>query len=149
MQGVMICFIGGPLLNKRCENDSFLKDSVVDRWRLGIDGFQSISREFFDLTSDEHKNVTRVLRAEFPIQSFLALRLDLIREKKVQEIAKLDKLFTELYGSAVSEVWLQVAIYRFLTIVPISFLPLLKRAAHVTGIKVVIRKILEFTARAR
>ena len=149
MQGVMICFIGGPLLNKRGENDSFLKDSVVDRWRLGIDGFQSISREFFGLTSDEHKNVTRVLRAEFRIQSFLALRLELFREKKVQEIAKLDKLFTELYGSAASEVWLQVAIYRFLTIVPISFLPLLKRAAHVTGIKVVIRKFLEFTARAR
>lgn len=149
IQGVMICFIGGPLMNKRGENDSFLQDSVVDRWRLGIDGFQSISREFFGVTSDEHKNIMRVLRAEFPLQIFLALRLDLIREKKAQEIAKLDKLFTELYGSAVSEVWLQVAIYRFLTMVPISFLPLLKRVAHVTGIKVVIRKFLEFTIRAR
>jgi hypothetical protein len=149
MQGVMICFIGGPLLNKRGENDSFLKDSVVDRWRLGIEGFQTISREFFGATSDEYKNITRVLRAEFPIQIFLALRLDLIREKNVQEVAKLDKLFTELYGSVVSEVWLQVAIFRFLNIVPLSFLPLLKRVVHVTGIKIVVRKFFEFTARAR
>lgn len=149
MQGVIVFFIGGPLLNKRGENDSFLQDSVVDRWRLGIEGFQSISREFFGPTSDEYKNVTRVLRAEFPVQSFLALRLDLIREKKVQEIAKLDKLFTRLYRSQGSKGGLHVATYRFLTMVPFSFLSLLKRVVQITGLKIVIRKIFEFQLRAR
>ncbi len=54
-----------------------------------------------------------------------------------------------LYGSEGLECWLHVATYRFLTMVPISLLSLLKRVIQITGLKMVIQKIFEFQLRAR
>lgn len=54
-----------------------------------------------------------------------------------------------LYGSEGSEGGLHVATYRFLTMVPISLLSLLKRVIQITGLKMVIQKIFEFQLRAR
>lgn len=149
MQEVMICFIGGPLLNKRGENDSFLQDSIVNRWRLGIEGFQSISEEFFGAGSDECTNVTRVLRTEFPIENFLALRLQLLRKKDFHEVEKLDALFRRLYVTGSSGAGLQATVYRLLGLFPPFLYPLFRRLIHVTGLKKGIGKFLDLALRVR
>jgi len=148
-QGMVICFLGGPLLDKRGENDSFLQNSIVDRWRLGIEGFQSISQEFFGVGSDECTNVTRVLRTEFPIQSFLALRFHLIRKKEFQEVKKLDTLFRRLHVTGSSGAGLQATVYRLLGLFPPFLYPLFRRVIHVTGLKKGIGKFLDLALRVR
>ncbi len=148
-QGVVICFLGGPLLDRRADNDSFLQNSAVDRWRLGIEGFQSISQEFFGAGSDECTNVTRVLRTEFPIENFLALRLQLLRKKDFHEVEKLDALFRRLYVTGSSKAALHATVYRLFGLFPPFLYPLFRRVIHVTGLKKGLGKIFDLVLRVR
>lgn len=96
--GLSVEVLKDPYLERRPDNDSFSSGSVVDRFRLTIDGFIKISDHFFGTQSFESQQIMRVLRNEYhPLNMLLGKFLCLI-DPKTEDIILMNRLLTALYG---------------------------------------------------
>jgi abequosyltransferase len=139
-RGLIVRYIGGPLLDKRGDNDSFATSSMSERWRLSIAGFEAIASEFFGAESPEALHVNRVLRVEFSLLSFLSLRNQLRRTGSDVEIRDLDKLFACLYRHSTSSDCVIRAVYTLLARVPIPVCNVVRRFIDLTGARGILTR---------
>jgi abequosyltransferase len=138
--GLTVRYIGGPLIDRRGDNDSFKTGSMADRWCLSIKGFSKIVAEYFGACSLEAKHVKRVLQVEFTLLSFISLRARL--KGLDREVALTDELFLTLYGQgAAGSRWKWFA-YRAFALIPASFLKGLVRVMEITGAKGALNRVI-------
>lgn len=63
--GLSVQILGGALLDRRPDNDSFSGGGMVKRYRLAIEGYHKIADHYFGHGSLEAFHVRRVIRGEF------------------------------------------------------------------------------------
>jgi abequosyltransferase len=73
--GLKVCYVPEVLLDQRGDNDSFRDKGIVNRFRIGIEGYHKLADIFFGHESKEAFNIRRVIRNEFPLASFLHAKL--------------------------------------------------------------------------
>ena len=66
-----VCYIPHVFLDQRGDNDSFAQHGVVNRYRIGIEGYGAIAEYYFGKNSLEAQQIRRVLRNEFSLSMFL------------------------------------------------------------------------------
>ena len=141
-RGLKVCYIGGPLLDKRGDNDSFATDGVVARWRLGIVGMTNIATDVFGEGSIEAMHVNRVLQNEFPLLSLLALHRVTRCAGGYDELPRLDELASVLYAPGIPGSWAKMFAYRVHARIPAPILVGAVRFLEWTGTKDVLKRIL-------
>lgn len=60
-----------PKLYRRPDNDSFLTGGLVQRLRVGIEGYKAIAEGIFGVGTAEHGAIGRILREEFSVWQML------------------------------------------------------------------------------
>jgi abequosyltransferase len=96
-QGLMIKYLPVSLLRNRSGNDSFRDRGVVHRFSIAIDGYLELMHRIFGEQSIETRHITRVLKVEFPMKIFLAMKLEI--ESKTDR-KKFFGLFKKLYSDS-------------------------------------------------
>jgi abequosyltransferase len=97
-QGLRVSHAPEIWLDQRGDNDSFAHAGVVNRYRIAIDGWQSIAAALFGPDSPEAFHVRRVLRREFKLEMFLAAKLRCARDPQRESRAELDRLYAKLHS---------------------------------------------------
>lgn len=73
--GLRVCYVAEVWLDQRGENDSFADNGVVNRYRIGIEGYHRLAECFFGHESVEAFHIRRVIRNEFGVMMFLKAKL--------------------------------------------------------------------------
>jgi abequosyltransferase len=95
--GLTVKYMARAYLNRRSSNDSFSDKGVINRHRIGIEGYNQIADVFFGHDSVEAFHVRRVLKHEYPLDLFIR-GLDLCKdEPETESKALLDSLIHKLY----------------------------------------------------
>jgi abequosyltransferase len=79
--GLTVKYIPDILLDQRGDNDSFADRGVVNRFRIGIEGYHNIANHFYGANSEEAFHIRRVIRNEFGLRSLLSAKVE--KENKV------------------------------------------------------------------
>ena len=88
-----ITYLNRFLIRKRCENDSFMENGLVDRIALSVDGWDRIIREFF-VDVSHRQALYNIIRKEMSILVFVYTK---ISSQKTCEIVRLNSLVHFLY----------------------------------------------------
>lgn len=97
-RGLSACYVEEVWLDKRGENDSFADRGLVNRLRIGIDGFLELAATFFGRGSPEEKEVRKFLRNELPL-SYFSFAWDVARKAPGREdMGELRRLFALVHG---------------------------------------------------
>jgi len=91
-KGLRVKYLPEPHLSKRGENDSFLDQGLVNRYRITIEGFDRLSRAFFAPGSLEDFHLRRAMKAEHNLKSLLDAKLICHNEGLHEDRAMLDRL---------------------------------------------------------
>jgi hypothetical protein len=95
--GLTVKYVARAYLNRRSANDSFSDKGVINRHRIGIEGYNQIADVFFGHDSLEAFHIRRVLKYEHPLDLFIR-GLNLCKEKpQTENKALLDCLVLKLY----------------------------------------------------
>jgi abequosyltransferase len=95
--GLTVKYMARAYLNRRSSNDSFSDKGVINRHRIGIEGYNQIADVFFGHDSLEAFHIRRVLKYEHPLDLFIR-GLNLCKEKpQTENKALLDSLVHKLY----------------------------------------------------
>ena len=95
--GLTVKYVDRAYLNRRSSNDSFSDKGVINRHRIGIEGYNQIADVFFGHNSAEAFHIRRVLKYEHPLDLFIR-GLNLCKEKpETESKALLDSLIHRLY----------------------------------------------------
>jgi abequosyltransferase len=119
-QGLIVKYLPLSFMRKRSYNDSFMDKGIVHRFALAIDGYREMIECIFGEESIETFHINRVLRAEFPIKSFIGTKLTL--EGKADK-KKLFALFQKIYFTSPKK----IHILRIFFLVPNPILLVLMR----------------------
>lgn len=99
-------------LDQRSGNDSFARAGVVNRYRIGIEGYQAIADTLFGHDSFEAFHIRRVLRYEFTLEMFLIAKVLCSLEPRRESRKLLDRLYTALHSDRGPTSLLQLWAYR-------------------------------------
>lgn len=103
--GLSVKVLSDAYLMRRPDNDSFGSGSIVNRFRLTIDGFTLIAGYFFGPASLEATEMRRVLRNEYhPLNMWLGKFLCCIDPDR-EDICLMDRLLSILYGDKTLSCW--------------------------------------------
>jgi abequosyltransferase len=95
--GLKVKYIPNVLLDQRGDNDSFADRGVVNRYRIGIEGYHNLANHFYGVKSEEAFHIRRVIRNEFNLQSFLSAKILTVRNPDKESRALLDRLINMAY----------------------------------------------------
>jgi abequosyltransferase len=95
--GLNVCYVGEVWLDQRGENDSFADKGVVNRFRIGIEGYHRLADSFFGHESMEAFHIRRVIRNEFTLASFIFAKVQCKRKPEIEDRLLLDKLVRMTY----------------------------------------------------
>lgn len=95
--GLTIKYMPEPCLAKRGENDSFLENGLVNRFRIAIAGYHSLANAFFGSQSEEAFHIRRALRNEFKPWSLLYAKLECHKNNLIEDRVLLDRLAEMVY----------------------------------------------------
>ncbi len=121
--GLKVKYLPNPCLDKRGDNDSFLDKGIVNRYRIGIEGYHRLADTFFGHDSVEAFHIRRVVRHEFPPPALLHAKLDCKKKNLHEDRLVLDRLANQAYSdhSLISRMYLF-----FYKLTPLSFYHILK-----------------------
>jgi abequosyltransferase len=95
--GLTVKYVAKAYLNRRSSNDSFSDKGVINRHRIGIEGYNQIADVFFGHDSVEAFHIRRVLKYEHPLDLFIR-GLNLCKDKpEIESKSLLDSLIRKLY----------------------------------------------------
>jgi abequosyltransferase len=77
---LVVRYLPGPYLDKRDDNDSFSEGGVARRVAITVDGYNRIADRTFGRSSEEARQVRRLLKNEYPLANLLFLKLRVWRE---------------------------------------------------------------------
>lgn len=112
-----VFYVAEVWLDKRGDNDSFLENGVVNRFKIAVDGFVGIVTHFYGPHSIEAQEVRRLLRNELSLLSFFYARDRTLQSPGTENRAELDRLFAICYESKGFRNWLTRAVYYHVPIV--------------------------------
>ncbi|MBI5014201.1 MAG: glycosyltransferase family 2 protein [Deltaproteobacteria bacterium] len=95
--GLTVRFVPEIWLDKRGENDSFLERGVVNRYRIAIEGYHELTKEYFGEKSEEAFHVRRALRNELKFVGFLWAKEQAKEHPEREDRHLLDQLVDLLY----------------------------------------------------
>jgi len=95
--GLTVMYLPEPHLYKRGENDSFLGQGMVNRYRITIEGYDNLANTFFGKQSTEAAHIRRTIKAEHNLKSLLDAKLICHQSGLQADIVVLDNLATTLY----------------------------------------------------
>ncbi|PPD46791.1 MAG: hypothetical protein CTY14_05885 [Methylotenera sp.] len=95
--GLKVKYIPNILLDQRGDNDSFADRGVVNRYRIGIEGYHTLAAHFYGDKSEEAFHIRRVIRNEFKLQSFLSAKIQTVRNPSRESKILLDRLINIAY----------------------------------------------------
>ncbi len=109
--GLTVHYVPEILLDKRGDNDSFIDQGVVKRYRIALDGLPDISDYFFGEGSFESWHIRRVLRREFTLKVFLYAKVLCMLKPDVEDKKLLDRLVYKTYKGISSACEFRYLIY--------------------------------------
>ncbi len=124
--GCTLKYLAAPYLKKREENTSFAADKgIVNRLRIGIDGYRRLGDVFFGHDSFEAIHLRRAVRNEIPLLTFIHVKMLCRDNPESEDIHLLHSLVRKNYETdmlkyiiyRISPVWLYSAVrhlYRFM-----------------------------------
>ncbi len=121
--GLRVKYLPTPHLYKRGENDSFLDQGLVNRYRITIEGFDRISRAFFPQGSPEDFHIRRAMNAEHNLKGLLDAKLLCHDRRLRKDLATLDRVATVQYGYPSLSNRFKLCVYRH---APIALLKIAK-----------------------
>lgn len=110
--GLRVKYIPTILLDQRGDNDSFADRGVVNRYRIGIEGYHNLANHFFGHDSSEAFHVRRVIRNEFKLQSFMSAKIQCIRHPERESLVQLTQLIKLAYKDKSIKNWLTIKAYQ-------------------------------------
>lgn len=96
--GLQVKYLHGPLFSKRCDNDSFSDKGIVNRMRISIDGYHRIGESFFGGNSEEAFHIRRCVRAEWPLEKIMTMKIDCIEQGNQSDLLMLNELVAKHYS---------------------------------------------------
>jgi abequosyltransferase len=96
--GFRVKYLPVPHLSKRGENDSFLEQGIVNRYRITIEGFDRLSRAFFAPGSPEDFHIRRAMKAEHNLKSLLDVKLLCLDRGLPDDRKSLDRIARTQYS---------------------------------------------------
>lgn len=98
--GLSVCYVAEVWLDQRGENDSFADKGLVNRFRIGIEGYHRMADTYFGHDSKEAFHVRRVIRNEFNFGSFVSAMLLCRKNPEIEDRKLLDRLARMVYCDA-------------------------------------------------
>ena len=95
--GLTVCYVAEVWLDQRGENDSFADKGMVNRYRIGIEGYHRLADYFFRHESIEAFHVRRVIRNEFSLLHLLKAKLYCFKYPQRENRQLLDELARMAY----------------------------------------------------
>jgi abequosyltransferase len=123
--GLVIKYLPELLLLKRGENDSFMDNGLVHRCRISIAGYTKIADTYFEHNSIEAFHIRRTLRNEWPLGSFLSLKIIVDSSGQLKQRELLDSLALKLFSEQSVLNRFGFIIYRYTPVSILRFIKLL------------------------
>lgn len=95
--GLTVCYVAEVWLDQRGENDSFADKGLVNRYRIGIDGYHRLADCYFGHESIEAFHIRRVIRNEFSLLHLLKAKLYCFKYPQRENRQLLDELARMAY----------------------------------------------------
>jgi len=95
--GLTVCYVPEVWLDQRGENDSFADRGIVNRFRIGIEGYHMIADSYFGHETAEAFHIRRVVRNEFGLAAFLSAKLQCKKRPDIEDRQLLDRLMEKTY----------------------------------------------------
>ena len=130
--GLSLKYIPEPLLDRRGDNDSFSDKGIVNRYRIGIEGYHKIGDVFFGHESFEAYHIRRVVRNEFTLKTFLRAKLYCLKNPSREDRTLLNVLFRKVYQDTPLRF---IIIYLIYQSVPQWLLSIMKRMRYKSYLK--------------
>lgn len=90
--GLTVCYVAEVGLDQRGDNDSFADKGVVNRFRIGIEGYHRLADSFFGHDSEEAFHIRRVIRNEFPFLALFHMKIQCVLNPQRENKQLSDKL---------------------------------------------------------
>lgn len=95
--GLVVCYVAETWLDQRGENDSFADKGVINRLKIGVEGYQHLANHFFGYRSVEAFHVRRVLKSEFIFLTMLSHKILCAKKPEQEDADELARLVHLLY----------------------------------------------------
>ncbi|RBA24015.1 glycosyltransferase family 2 protein [Herminiimonas fonticola] len=95
--GLKVCYVAEVWLDQRGENDSFADKGIVNRFRIGIEGYHRLADTFFGHESEEAFHVRRVIQNEFGLKTFMLIKIQCMKYPIRESRQELDRLVRMTY----------------------------------------------------
>lgn len=95
--GLQVCYVDEIWLDQRGENDSFADKGVVNRFRIGIEGYHQLGDKFFGHDSEEAFHIRRVIQNEFDLKTFMLIKIQCMKYPLRESRQELDRLVRMTY----------------------------------------------------
>lgn len=95
--GLTVCYVAEVWLDQRGDNDSFADKGVVNRFRIGIEGYHKLADSFFGHESMEAFHIRRVLRNEFSLLMLLNAKTLCVKNPEKESKQALNDLVRMIY----------------------------------------------------
>ena len=95
--GLKVCYVAEIWLDQRGDNDSFADKGFVNRFRIGIEGYNRLADTFFKHESVEAFHIRRVIRNEFTFFMLLNAKFKCSMNQKQESRKVLDELVEIIY----------------------------------------------------
>lgn len=93
-----VAYVPEVWLDQRGGNDSFARDGLVNRLRIGIEGYHRIADILYGQASEEAFHIRRVLRNEFTLRVFLITKAMCHAHPGRESESALDGLYARLHS---------------------------------------------------
>jgi abequosyltransferase len=117
---LLVCYVAEVWLDQRGENDSFLERGVINRYKIGIEGYHRLADTYWMHNSIEAFHIRRVIRHEFSFRLLLSAKVLCSNKPNTESRQLLDSLVALNYSGDSVVIRLQRYLY---VIIPYWALP--------------------------
>lgn len=131
--GLTVCYVAEVWLDQRGENDSFSDKGIVNRYRIGIEGYHKMAESFFGRDSEEAFHIRRVVRNELTPRSLLVAKLMTVKNPAKEDINVLNRIVRMHYADPSLSNWIKHVLYKIIPPIAIKVLYQIKKMLQSNG----------------
>ena len=109
--GLSVCYVAEIWLDQRGDNDSFADKGIVNRFRIGIEGYHRLADSYFGHESIEAFHIRRVIRNEFTFLMLLNAKILCVKNPMRENRQVLDDLVRMIYCDNLRALKIKRSIY--------------------------------------
>ena len=135
--GLRVKYLPETHLYKRGENDSFLGESMVNRYRITIEGYDKLANTFFGKQSIEAAHIRRTIKAEHNLKSLLDAKLICPQRGSQADLKVLNDLVSTLYFDPILSNQASLLVYKYTPIFVLTIAKPMYRfiQSYILGVK--------------